>query len=549
MASQSAMISFLVCLTLLSACHSQGFLSQKPEANSISAELKGVLTEVLGQGHGVARSRLARIRATLSPMFNSLPKNNQGRLSNHVMRYVVRRYFSQEHAWVLKGFEPHAQHVNTSETSEDILQSKIPDYIRSVLEEKFSHNGFELEDVITMVAAMERLTFDEDVRTVESSFWLNDKSLMDPLSHAEMMEVLSSYLIVTMFGGSGDKKQHAFDKKHIDLRYPHWGTTFLFLIDIAGSDSYQRRPSSNPFVDEQKFSFSDLIRMAERVSEEFGPWSDHECHDMKELLASRDVHGNGRVKLADFYRKSQDGAWQFTEQSEYLRQLGALDESSSLSGPQVLIPNYIQGMSNCITSAPYYAICCLNECDQIYQHVEALIQKSAATTMEILKALESLPQSPTLNEKLRSRLDEVAQNHNGNVPLHGRLFAQWLHFAFPYECSYPHDVGTISPKTPNEWRMERGAEADSVSEDEIKQIIEMDAQFRHDQNDVFSCWTPTESLLVASTPSDESDRVWPNRLRMLAQVLMVICCVVAAMRQVSQIIQPGKTKKAVEYDV
>merc|ERR1719393_811586 len=206
-----------------------------------------------------------------------------------------------------------------------------------------------------------------------------------------------------MFGGTTDKEQHLFDKKYINQRYPHWQTTLLFLTDIAGSDIFQRSSSANPFVEEQKFFFGDLIRMSERISEEFGPWSNHECHDMKDLLAQRDVHGSGRVKLADFYRKSQDGAWQFTEQSEYLRQLGVLDESSPSVGPQVLIPNYITGLSNCITSAPYYSICCLNECDQIYQHVEALIQKSAATTMEILKALESLPQSSEISAPLHAK--------------------------------------------------------------------------------------------------------------------------------------------------
>merc|ERR1719159_953500 len=138
----------------------------------------------------------------------------------------------------------------------------MPDYIRSVLEEKFAHNGFALEDVINMVAALERLTFDEVVRIVESCFWLNNKSVMDPLSHTETMEVLSSYLITSMFGGSTDKAQHAFDKEHINLRYPHWGTTFLFLIDIAGSDTYRRSPTANPFAEEQKFFFHDLVRMA-----------------------------------------------------------------------------------------------------------------------------------------------------------------------------------------------------------------------------------------------------------------------------------------------
>merc|ERR1719284_1745956 len=134
---------------------------------------------------------------------------------------------------------------------------------------------------------------------------------MDAMNRSEMMEVLSSYLITNMFGGTTDKEQHLFDKKYINLRYPHWDTTFLFLIDIAGSDNYRRRSAANPFVE-------DLVRMAERVSEEFGPWSNHECHDMKDMLMQRDEHGSGRVKLADFYRKSADGAWQFTEPLEYL---------------------------------------------------------------------------------------------------------------------------------------------------------------------------------------------------------------------------------------
>merc|ERR1712100_408125 len=109
-----------------------------------------------------------------------------------------------------------------------------------------------------MVAAIERLTFDEVVRSVESSFWLNDKSVMDALSRKEMMEVLSSYMIIVLFGGSKDKKQHRFDKKHIHVRYPHWKTTFLFLTDVASSDIFQRSSSANPFVEEQKFFFDDM---------------------------------------------------------------------------------------------------------------------------------------------------------------------------------------------------------------------------------------------------------------------------------------------------
>merc|ERR1712096_229 len=40
------------------------------------------------------------------------------------------------------------------------------------------------------------------------------------------------------------------------------------------------------------------------------------------------------------------------------------------------------------------------------------------------------------------RLTDVAAQHKGVVPLHSRLFMQWMHFAYPRECPYPHLSGT-----------------------------------------------------------------------------------------------------------
>merc|ERR1719261_1355295 len=116
---------------------------RKMNTASIRAELQGILGEVLGHGHGIERERLDKIRSVLTPMFRALPKNNKGNVAVQVMRYTVRRYFSQQHAWIVKGFEPHADIMNISKDSDqDILQGKVPDYIRSVLEEQFSHQGF-----------------------------------------------------------------------------------------------------------------------------------------------------------------------------------------------------------------------------------------------------------------------------------------------------------------------------------------------------------------------------------------------------------------------
>merc|ERR1719217_385085 len=110
---------------------------------------------------------------------------------------------------------------------------------------------------------------------------------------------------------------------------------------------------------------------------------------IKEKLAGMDVHQTGRVKLSHFYGKGKGDDWQFLESIDYLRTLGALDESSTLQGPQVIIPNYVSGMSNCITSAPYYSICCLNECDRVFQHLEATTTGSTASVEEIILAVKS----------------------------------------------------------------------------------------------------------------------------------------------------------------
>merc|ERR1719235_9589 len=94
----------LALVTMPSAASGHAFLGHNPElqAKAVREELRGVLAEVLGHGHNVDSSRLASIRAALAPIFRTLPKNGQARLSAPVMRYAVQRYFSQRHGWIVK---------------------------------------------------------------------------------------------------------------------------------------------------------------------------------------------------------------------------------------------------------------------------------------------------------------------------------------------------------------------------------------------------------------------------------------------------------------
>merc|ERR1712232_644193 len=158
--------------------------------------------------------------------------------------------------------------------------------------------------------------------------------------------------------------------------------------------------------------------------------------------------------------------------------MGALDESDP-GRPTVVIPNYLSARSNCIASSSLYTICCIDQCEDLLSHLESkigspqaaphtLAQLVATTSSETVDAPRNLSTSLTL------RLDEIAQHHGGVVPLHGRLFAQWLHHAYPRECQFPHAAGTINPQRPEDILQEINATDGDIaaSEEVMKQCID-----------------------------------------------------------------------------
>merc|ERR1719482_1646934 len=118
----------------------------------------------------------------------------------------------------------------------------------------------------------------------------------------------------------------------------------------------------------------------------------------------------------------EEEKWQFGESLDYLRQLGAIDESDE-QNPKVLIANYVNSPSNCVASSSYYSVCCRNECEDLLGHIETKIGKPEATPKELKSLVSALPSRTVLGNRdlpewLATRLDEVAVHHHGTVPLH-----------------------------------------------------------------------------------------------------------------------------------
>merc|ERR1719272_2221336 len=101
-----------------------------------------------------------------------------------------------------------------------------------------------------------------------------------------------------------------------------------------------------------------------------------------------------------------------------------------------------------------------------------------ATTEQIIQLVSSLSSDTVvaprfLSAPLMRRLHSIAESNAGQIPLHGRLFAQWMHHAFPRECPFPHEGGT-NPQTPDEWMQKSGHESAEASEEEMQAHVDLD---------------------------------------------------------------------------
>merc|ERR1719428_30014 len=146
-----------------------------------------------------------------------------------------------------------------------------------------------------------------------------------------------------------------------------------------------------------KYSFEDAHAIAGGVTRSFQSYWQSECESMKSALVDMDSHKTGRVPLSKFYNTAINTDWRFGESEAYLRELGALDETSSWMGPQVIIPNYLQATSNCIVSTPHYLVCCVNECESLLGEIETAIDAPTALPTTILSVVGSMTSQDTLD--------------------------------------------------------------------------------------------------------------------------------------------------------
>jgi hypothetical protein len=430
-------------------------------------------------GSSLGSSKLKIVRTAIAPYLNSMPKTADGRFSPSVVRYMVNRYFIHKYAMKMTGMEDFRDN-NTKVSDSVLLQKKLPSYVNGALQTYLDMAGYLEDDIVMLITTMEQLINDDILESIESAYKINKVPTTSNLDRSQMYSILKSYFVEAVRQGSyTDPEQHFQAKNNISSHFPSWDSVEDLLLEVVDADAHQANLAASPKHRgaATKYKFDNTVVLAQRAVQDLGPWLDSECKSMKEPLVQLDSQETGRVRLFDFYASGLgDGA--FAESEAYLRQIGALDESSPSLGPQVIIPNYLQAANNCIVLGKYYSLCCMNECESMQRQLEEHVGKPSAPVAEISNAILTLfgmdldrwfahdlaLDDPRRNTTLLDDLHRVAGIDGGEVHLQGRLFAQWLHFAFPRSCPFPYSAGSLDQKTPTEF----GYKASFVSEEEMQ---------------------------------------------------------------------------------
>jgi hypothetical protein len=243
--------------------------------------------------------------------------------------------------------------------------------------------------------------------------------------------------------------------------------------------------------------------VVKELGERYGRWqSDQECPDIKRELLEMETPGTGRVPLHVYWTPAIQGLRTlFNENFQWLSQHGAIDGSEP-QHQSVIIPNYINSKANCLAGSKYYDVCCVDECETLLAEIESNVSGPSAAPELLADLVAKLPSSTVkapraLPETLLKRLDEIASSNGGVVPLHGRLFTQFLHHAYPRECSYPLQLTSIAE---NE---ELGLDDGFVNRTEAEAYHEIATANSYHVPDEIP-WTSEEYLFMQGVWLDES---------------------------------------------
>merc|ERR1719284_1497989 len=477
--------------------------------------------ELVEADHGA----LDAIERVLAPVYVTLPKNANGKLGHAAVCYALHRYFVQQHGWFINGMSPDGAGWNRSSTSTP-MRERAPAHVQGLLERHLGSRGLNLRELAALASVLHNQVNQEYLGRSDRAYRMAEAPMEGRATEQQFTKAITFWMTMLIIGPDMHRvtdKQILGAASRMRRYFPHWDDLLFWVQDVRQSVAYTQRAMQNPFVGESR-PLEAMHNVASEVPRRFGRWHDSKCVEMKNtLLGLEDTRSTGRVSLGAFYGgKSDDKDWRFIESVDYLRQLGALDESDP-KRPRVIVPNYLSGPNNCLEGSQMHTYCCKDECGALVFEVERGIAAPMGAVGDIAKIVSQISSDTVeaprnLTSELMSKLESVASRHGGRVPLHGRLFAQWMHHAFPDECPHPHVSGTTAPQTTDAFT-KNGGRVSVTAMERAQHIAAHTAPKKSQEESVESLlWSEDEELLSY----DDLDLQYPRKIGSLRSLAILV---------------------------
>jgi len=328
----------------------------------------------------------------------------------------------------------------------------------------------------------------ENMQVLKAAYRLNNHTGADPLPRDVLLEILHSCLVLLK-----SYPLHLFEKPinaEVDpAAYDFYNNLMIsaqqnpdqfhimedFTLEIVNNMSSSGIIQNTQKKKKKLFSYEEVKIIYEELFLQFGRLENIYCQDMKAELRSLDRHLTGRVSLKAFYSQPAGHKYWFAESPKYLHKLGIIDPTD-VEMPHVMSVSYVDGPCNCIMHTEEFKLCCISECSGLYRKVEAEIQAPSAGIERIIQVMEKVTGKPIPDIFVDILIRVAKQSRKGQIQVHGRLFAQWLHYLEPYKCRYPSLVkGEMNtPKLLAQTRqMEAFAQSDWESKIEPENIPDL----------------------------------------------------------------------------
>jgi len=420
-----------------------------------------------------------------------------------------------------------------------ILQAMAPAAVEAVLKAKNGNRGFTLQDSVAMVAAIENLVLRESQVLLETVYTKFEEDYGRILTRRDLYRVLAAYAL--LFENQAFEADLFYETQNAMRNESENNYIVRPVRDAIMTFDYRRRNSISPFS-KRAYKWEDVLRLTLQIHRGYGREFNHQCLRVKSTLMDLGATGTGRVFLHDFYKLPSVGEHSFEESKEYLRSSGVLDESVP-SVPRVMIANYIYGPTNCLVNSGYFSLCCISMCEKLMAHLEKSIQAPSAEPKRILEIMNhSIPfhDEIQISDALASKLHIIAERNQDAVPIYGRLFSQWMHFAFPTECPYPSVLENSSHRLPSAWKVPKDQVLETAAG---RRAAQSAASVGLSPDDVLEhMW---DDLEIAAMPKHGRNKKVINQVFLVAAaVAMGVCSIMTMARHTKGMIQHLRTSKA-----